>query len=129
MIHSLLKWDKKFLDKSSFSVELFQKTNDHDSFSIKVPDSALDSFENYILENSKNLLGKISIIRFQRFEEIRQRFTGVICEINNEKEKGYVNLYIKGLGLVIVLDGREQLKKIPSTIIKFLQKTVRAGVP
>lgn len=120
---------KDFLDKSGFSVELSQKTNDHDSFSVKVPDNALDSFEGYILENSKNLLGKTIIIRFHRFGEICQRFTGVISEIDNEKENGYGTLNIKGFGSSILLDGNPNTRSFESKTLAGIVKEIGSRYP
>ena len=48
---------KEFLAKNSYVVELRQHTNDHDTFTITTPDDSLDSFEGYVMENSKNILG------------------------------------------------------------------------
>ena len=49
---------KEFLAKNSYQVELKQYTNDHDTFTIITPDDSLDSFDGYVMENSKKLLGK-----------------------------------------------------------------------
>ncbi|WP_435524293.1 hypothetical protein [Chryseobacterium indoltheticum] len=62
---------KPFLDKSGFSLQLGQTTNDHDCFTIIVSDDALDSFHGYVMENSKNILGKDISINLHRFGEIK----------------------------------------------------------
>ncbi|MYY27262.1 type VI secretion system Vgr family protein [Elizabethkingia anophelis] len=93
-----------FLDKSSFSLELKQLTNDHDCFTIIVPDDALDRFEDYVMENSKNILGKSITISFHRFGSIQQSFVGIITSVKNRKENGYGKLYIGGRGPTILLE-------------------------
>ncbi|MFS4432207.1 type VI secretion system Vgr family protein [Chryseobacterium sp. S90] len=95
---------KPFLDKSSFSLELYQVTNDHDCFNIIVPDDALDRFEGYIMENSKNTLGKNITISFHRFGNIWQSFSGIITNIKNKKENGYGKLIITGNAPTILLE-------------------------
>ncbi|SMO72628.1 Rhs element Vgr protein [Chryseobacterium rhizoplanae] len=95
---------KPFLEKSSFSLELYQVTNDHDGFNIIVPDDALDRFEGYLMENSKTLLGKNITLSFHRFGSIRQSFSGIITNIKNRKENGYGKLIITGNAPTILLE-------------------------
>ncbi|MDR6370876.1 Rhs element Vgr protein [Chryseobacterium bernardetii] len=95
---------KPFLDKSSFSLELNQVTNDHDCFNIIVPDDALDSFDGYVMENSKNILGKSITIYFHRFGNVRQSFNGIITNIKNRKENGYGTLIITGSAPTMLLE-------------------------
>ncbi|MCW3162868.1 Rhs element Vgr protein, partial [Chryseobacterium sp. WLa1L2M3] len=71
LVYCTLSLDgKPFLDKSDFSLSLSQLTNDHDSFTIIVPDDALDSFEGYVMENSKTVLGKNLTINLHRFGSV-----------------------------------------------------------
>ena len=59
MVYCLLSLDgEPFLSRNSYEVILEQKTNAHDTFSIIVPDDALDTYEGFVMENSKKLLGK-----------------------------------------------------------------------
>ncbi|OWP83635.1 type VI secretion system Vgr family protein [Flavobacterium davisii] len=97
---------KDFLAKNSYVVELRQMTNDHDSFTIITPDDSLDSFEGYVMENSKNILGKKLSIHFHRFGSITQTFTGIIANIRNKKDEGggYGKLYITGYSPSILLE-------------------------
>ena len=81
---------KEFLLENSYNTELHQKTADHDTFSIIVPDDALDSFKGYVLENSKNILGNNITINFWQWGKIQQSFSGVIGGIDNTKIEGYV---------------------------------------
>ena len=51
-IYCLFMMDgREFLLENSYNTELHQKTADHDTFSIIVPDYALDSFKGYVLKN------------------------------------------------------------------------------
>ncbi|MEA1850766.1 MULTISPECIES: type VI secretion system Vgr family protein [unclassified Chryseobacterium] len=97
---------KEFLARNSYSVELHQKTADHDRFIITVPDDALDSFEGYVMEKSKSLLGKNVGIAYWRFGKIRQSFSGIITGIKNMKDEGggYGNLIITGSSPGILLE-------------------------
>jgi type VI secretion system secreted protein VgrG len=107
LVYCTLTIDKKeFLTKNSYVVELHQFTNDHDSFTIITPDDSLDSFEGYVMENSKRLLGKNVTINFHRFGEISQSFTGIIANIRNKKDEGggYGKLYITGYSPSILLE-------------------------
>lgn len=98
--------DKEFLAKNTYSVELHQHTNEHDTFTITVPDDALDSFEGYVMEHSRKLLGKKISINFHRYGEIRQTFNGIIANIRNKKDEGggYGKLYITGYSPSILLE-------------------------
>lgn len=107
LVYCTLTIDRKeFLAKNSYVVELLQHTNDHDSFTIITPDDSLDSFEGYVMENSKKLLGKNVTINFHRFGEISQSFTGIIANIRNKKDEGggYGKLYITGYAPSILLE-------------------------
>ncbi len=97
LVYCLLTLDgKEFLRKNSYEVTLHQKTNEHDTFTIVVPDDALDTFKGYVMENSKNLLGKEIGITYWRFGESKHYFQGVIGKIKNKKDEGggYGDLYI-----------------------------------
>ena len=72
MVYCLLSLDgEPFLSRNSYEVILEQKTNAHDTFSIIVPDDALDTYEGFVMENSKKLLGKK--ISYRTEEPKRQR--------------------------------------------------------
>jgi type VI secretion system secreted protein VgrG len=97
---------KEFLLKNSYNTELHQKTADHDTFSITVPDDALDSFKGYVLENSKNILGNDITINFWQWGKIQQSFSGIIGGIDNAKNEGggYGDLIITGFSPSILLE-------------------------
>nr|WP_315026246.1 type VI secretion system tip protein VgrG [uncultured Chryseobacterium sp.] len=97
---------KDFLAKNSYTVEFVQHTNDHDTFSIITPDDSLDSFEGYIMENSKNLLGKNINISLHRFGKTKQTFSGIITKIKNKRDEGggYGKLHIMGYSPSILLE-------------------------
>lgn len=107
IVYCLLKLDgKDFLVKSGYTVELTQKTTDHDTFCITVRDDALDSFEGYVMEHSKNLLGKDITIIYHHRGKPRQTFSGIIRRIINKKDNGsgYGNLCITGYSPSILLE-------------------------
>lgn len=97
---------QEFLAKNSYMVELHQHTNDHDTFTISTPDDSLDSFEGYVMENSKKLLGKRVTINYHRYGEVRQSFMGIIANIRNKKDEGggYGKLFITGYAPSILLE-------------------------
>ena len=106
-IYCLFMMDgKEFLLENSYNTELHQKTADHDTFSIIVPDDALDSFKGYVLENSKNILGNNITINFWQWGKIQQSFSGVIGGIDNAKNEGggYGDLIITGFSPSILLE-------------------------
>ncbi|MBT2623752.1 type VI secretion system tip protein VgrG [Chryseobacterium sp. ISL-6] len=119
---SLMLDGKPFLDKSSFSLELNQLTNDHDSFNIIVSDDALDSFEGYVMENSKNILGKDVTIYFHRFGIIQQSFTGLITNVKNKKENGYGKLYITGNAPTILLENGKACQSFENKTLEDIVK-------
>ena len=132
LVYCLLTLDgKEFLAKNSYSVELHQKTAHHDSFSITVPDDALDRFEGYVMENSKNLLGKDLTITYWRFGKIRQTFTGIIGKIRNKKDEGggYGDLHITGFAPSILLESGKDCQSFEEKTLEQIIKEVTEDYP
>ena len=132
LVYCLLTLDgKEFLAKNSYSVNLHQKTAHHDSFSITVPDDALDRFEGYVMENSKNLLGKDLTITYWRFGKIRQTFTGIIGKIRNKKDEGggYGNLHITGFAPSILLESGKDCQSFEEKTLEQIIKEVTEDYP
>lgn len=121
LVYCTLTMDgKDFLPKNTCKVELRQHTNDHDTFTITVPDDALDSFEGYVMENSKNLLGKNVTVNYHKSGEIRQSFTGIIANIKNKKDDGggYGNLLITGYAPSILLENGKDCQSFENKNLK-----------
>lgn len=130
LVYCTLSLDgKEFLSRSSFEIILNQKTNDHDSFTITVPDDALDSFSGYVLENSKNILGKKITINFHRFGEVKNLFSGVIANIKNKKENGYGKLFITGFAPSILLESGKDCKSFEDKTLEQIIKEVTSEYP
>jgi Rhs element Vgr protein len=132
LVYCLLTLDgKDFLAKDSYTVELTQKTADHDTFCITVPDDALDSFEGYVMENSKNILGKELIITYWRFGKPRQTFAGIIGGIRNKKDEGggYGNLYITGYAPSILLENGKDCQSFENKTLEDILAKVTEGYP
>ena len=132
LVYCLLTLDgKEFLAKNSYSVNIHQKTAHHDSFSITVPDDALDRFEGYVMENSKNLLGKDLTITYWRFGKIRQTFTGIIGKIRNKKDEGggYGNLHITGFAPSILLESGKDCQSFEEKTLEQIIKEVTEDYP
>lgn len=121
----------EFLVKNSYTVELIQKTAEHDVFTITVPDDALDSFEGYVMENSKNLIGKDIIIVYNRYGEIRQNFAGIIGNITNKKGNGsgYGKLCITGYSPSILLENGDDCQSFEDKTLEQIIKDVTVGYP
>ncbi|KMQ68266.1 hypothetical protein ACM39_10545, partial [Chryseobacterium sp. FH2] len=89
IVYCLLQLEgKDFLAKNGYTVELIQKTADHDTFCITVSDDALDSFQGYLMEHSKKLLGKSLSITFHHRGKPRHAFEGIIGGVTNKKDNG-----------------------------------------
>ncbi len=132
LVYCLLTLDgKDFLAKNSYTVELIQKTADHDTFCITVPDDALDTFEGYVMENSKNLLGKDLVITYWRFGAPRQTFAGIIGGIRNKKDEGggYGNLYITGYSPSILLENGKDCQSFENKTLEDIISKVTENYP
>jgi len=132
IVYCLLTLDgKEFLARNSYSVELHQKTADHDHFIITVPDDALDSFEGYVMEKSKNLLGKNVGIAYWRFGKIRQSFSGIITGIKNIKDEGggYGNLIITGSSPGILLESGKDCQSFEDKTLEEIIMQVAGDYP
>ncbi|MDR3025148.1 phage baseplate assembly protein V [Chryseobacterium sp.] len=117
---------KEFLLKNSYEVELHQKTADHDTFTITVPDDALDSFKGYVLENSKNILGNDLTISYWKFGTIQQVFSGIIGGIDNLKNEGggYGDLVITGFSPSILLESGKDCQSFENKTLEQIIKEV-----
>ncbi|MCX8534702.1 type VI secretion system Vgr family protein, partial [Chryseobacterium luquanense] len=132
LVYCLLTLDgKEFIRKNSYTVELTQKTNDHDSFTIVVPDDALDSFQGYVMENSKNLLGKEIGITYWRFGESKHYFRGIIGKIRNKKDEGggYGDLHITGFATSILLESGKDCQSFEDKTLEQIVKQVTEEYP
>ena len=105
MVYCLLSLDgEPFLSRNSYEVILEQKTNAHDTFSIIVPDDALDTYEGFVMENSKKLLGKKISLSYWQYGSENQVFSGIVTGLKNRKESGYGKLVITGHSPSILLE-------------------------
>jgi type VI secretion system secreted protein VgrG len=132
LVYCLLTVDgRDFIAKSSYSVELHQKTGDHDTFTITVPDDALDTFKGYVMEQSKYLLGKDITITYHRFGTIKQTFNGIISNIRNRKDEGggYGNLYITGHAPSILLETGRDCRSFEDKSLEDIIREVTSEYP
>ena len=132
LVYCLLTLDgKDFIRKNSYTVELSQKTNDHDSFTIIVPDDALDTFKGYVMENSKNLLGKEIGITYWRFGTPQHYFKGIIGKILNKKDEGggYGDLHITGFAPSILLESGKDCQSFEDKTLEQIVKQVTEEYP
>jgi len=126
-IYCLFMMDgKEFLLENSYNTELHQKTADHDTFSIIVPDDALDSFKGYVLENSKNILGNNITINFWQWGKIQQSFSGIIGGIDNAKNEGggYGDLIITGFSPSILLESGQDCQSFENKTLEQIIKEI-----
>lgn len=132
LVYCILTLDgKEFLTKNSYTVELHQKTADHDCFTITVPDDALDSFEGYVMEHSKNLLGKNINIAYWRFGKLCQMFSGIVGCIRNRKDEGggYGTLSITGYAPSILLENGKCCRSFENKILEDIIREVTENYP
>ena len=131
-IYCLFMMDgKEFLLENSYNTELHQKTADHDTFSIIVPDDALDSFKGYVLENSKNILGNNITINFWQWGKIQQSFSGIIGGIDNAKNEGggYGDLIITGFSPSILLESGQDCQSFENKTLEQIIKEISEIYP
>ena len=117
---------KEFLLENSYNTELHQKTAEHDTFSITVPEDALDSFKGYVLENSKNTLWNDITINFWQWGKIQQSFSGIINGIDDKKEEGggYGDLVIKGSSPSILLENGKDCQSFEDKTLEQIIKEI-----
>lgn len=132
LVYCLLSVDgEDFLVKNSFEVTLHQKTNAHDEFTIVVPDDALDSFEGYLFEHSKYLLGKNIGIGYWRYGSEQQRFSGIITGIRNKRNDGggYGTLYITGKSPSVLLENGKVSRSFEHQNLEQILKDIGKDYP
>ena len=130
MVYCLLSLDgKPFLSRNSYEVILEQKTNAHDTFSIIVPDDALDTYEGFVMENSKKLLGKKISLSYWQYGSENQVFSGIVTGLKNRKESGYGKLVITGHSPSILLENGRADRSFEQLSLSQIVKEIGVNYP
>ena len=130
MVYCLLSLDgEPFLSRNSYEVILEQKTNAHDTFSIIVPDDALDTYEGFVMENSKKLLGKKISLSYWQYGSENQVFSGIVTGLKNRKESGYGKLVITGQSPSILLENGRADRSFEQLSLSQIVKEIGVNYP
>ena len=130
MVYCLLSLDgEPFLSRNSYEVILEQKTNAHDTFSIIVPDDALDTYEGFVMENSKKLLGKKISLSYWQYGSEKQVFSGIVTGLKNRKESGYGKLVITGHSPSILLENGRADRSFEQLSLSQIVKEIEVNYP
>ena len=130
MVYCLLSLDgEPFLSRNSYEVTLEQKTNAHDTFSIIVPDDALDTYEGFVMENSKKLLGKKISLSYWQYGSENQVFSGIVTGLKNRKESGYGKLVITGHSPSILLENGRADRSFEQLSLSQIIKEIGVNYP
>ena len=130
MVYCLLSLDgEPFLSRNSYEVILEQKTNAHDTFSIIVPDDALDTYEGFVMENSKKLLGKKINLSYWQYGSENQVFSGIVTGLKNRKESGYGKLVITGHSPSILLENGRADRSFEQLSLSQIVKEIGVNYP
>ena len=130
MVYCLLSLDgEPFLSQNSYEVILEQKTNAHDTFSIIVPDDALDTYEGFVMENSKKLLGKKISLSYWQYGSENQVFSGIVTGLKNRKESGYGKLVITGHSPSILLENGRADRSFEQLSLSQIVKEIGVNYP
>ena len=130
MVYCLLSLDgEPFLSRNSYEVILEQKTNAHDTFSIIVPDDALDTYEGFVMENSKKLLGKKISLSYWQYGSENQVFSGIVTGLKNRKESGYGKLVITGPSPSILLENGRADRSFEQLSLSQIVKEIGVNYP
>ena len=130
MVYCLLSLDgEPFLSRNSYEVTLEQKTNAHDTFSIIVPDDALDTYEGFVMENSKKLLGKKISLSYWQYGSENQVFSGIVTGLKNRKESGYGKLVITGHSPSILLENGRADRSFEQLSLSQIVKEIGVNYP
>ena len=130
MVYCLLGLDgEPFLSRNSYEVILEQKTNAHDTFSIIVPDDVLDTYEGFVMENSKKLLGKKISLSYWQYGSENQVFSGIVTGLKNRKESGYGKLVITGHSPSILLENGRADRSFEQLSLSQIVKEIGVNYP
>ena len=130
MVYCLLSLDgEPFLSRNSYEVILEQKTNAHDTFSIIVPDDALDTYEGFVMENSKKLLGKKISLSYWQYGSENHVFSGIVTGLKNRKESGYGKLVITGHSPSILLENGRADRSFEQLSLSQIVKEIGVNYP
>ena len=130
MVYCLLSLDgEPFLSRNSYEVILEQRTNAHDTFSIIVPDDVLDTYEGFVMENSKKLLGKKISLSYWQYGSENQVFSGIVTGLKNRKESGYGKLVITGHSPSILLENGRADRSFEQLSLSQIVKEIGVNYP
>ena len=108
---------------------LEQRTNAHDTFSIIVPDDVLDTYEGFVMENSKKLLGKKISLSYWQYGSENQVFSGIVTGLKNRKESGYGKLVITGHSPSILLENGRADRSFEQLSLSQIVKEIGVNYP
>lgn len=119
---------KDFLARESYSVEIHQYIGRHDEFKIITPEDSFDKFHDYILQNSRSLLGDPLTIQFYQYGKVVQSFSGIITKIHCERQTGggYGKLHISGHTPSILLDSGKECNSFEEKTLQEIIEQVGA---
>jgi len=120
LVYCLLYLDgKEFLLKNSYKTKLHQKTNKQDRFSISVPSDAIDEFNEYVMHQSRYLLGKEITINYHQYGKIQQSFFGIIDDVKDKRNgTGYGDIVLKGKSPTLLLHNGKKHRSFTGKTLK-----------
>jgi type VI secretion system secreted protein VgrG len=112
-----------------YSIEIKQHFNKHHQFSITMPHEVIETKGSFSLNNVKNLIGKVAIIRFQKGSKgtALNEFKGIIADVGiGQSTAFHSQVVLRGFSPTIILDSgphttcfiRKDIKKISQEATK-----------
>jgi type VI secretion system secreted protein VgrG len=106
-----------------YSLEIKQHFNKHHEFSITLPHEVIEAKGSFTLNNVKNLIGKVAIIRLQKGSKgsTLNEFKGIIADVSiSQSDISHSQIVLRGFSPTIILDSgphttcfiRKDIKKI-----------------
>ena len=131
LVYCLLYLDgKEFLLKNSYKTKLHQKTNKQDRFSISVPSDAIDEFNEYVMHQSRYLLGKEITINYHQYGKIQQSFFGIIDDVKDKRNgTGYGDIVLKGKSPTLLLQNGKKHRSFTGKTLKQIVEIINEKQP
>ena len=113
-----------------YSIRIKQRINSHHPFSIKLPHEVIETKGTFSLNNVKNFIGKVILIRLYRGtnKKVLNEFKGIISDVSIEQFNAYDSqIVLNGYSPTILLENNPHIACfVQKDLRKICQETTKA---
>lgn len=122
--------ETEYFTKTSIKLELKQKLHELHSFTLYCdPDEFAENKKTYLLQNTKEFLGKKITFEFRQYGKTASMFTGLITRVSMPKKEGIRKLVFRGTSPAILMDSGLQCRSFENLTLEDIIKEVIKPYP